>query len=259
MEANGILRKEAPKRSRKPPPTTMDRVLGICYLAFEWIEGMYPKAKQCQYQLADLLTMALAMFVFKYPSMYQYLHDTNREAKGVITTMIAAQRQRDQGTLRYRILRQQPLNSAHPDILVTVIQGERVYDKQVQVVGEGITTLTVTPATVAALVRYARQRWPIENEVFQTMKDQKGLNFEHNFGHGKAYLCDNLGMLMLVVALIDQFNVLLSPMVREVRGLSTHRGRLWERQRIYLCDRSVSGWHDFYTAMFGGLDPPVSS
>ncbi|MYK42517.1 MAG: hypothetical protein F4039_00280 [Gammaproteobacteria bacterium] len=53
-----------------------------------------------------------------------------------------------------------------------------------QVVGEWITNLPVTAAKVAALVLDTWQRWAIENEVFQTMKDQKGLNFEHNFVHG---------------------------------------------------------------------------
>ena len=54
---------------------------------------MYPKAKQCQYRLSDLLMLALAMFVFKYPSMYQYLHEINREAEDHLPAAVA-QRQR---------------------------------------------------------------------------------------------------------------------------------------------------------------------
>lgn len=454
--------------------TPMAKILGICWSGFERLEEFYPKAAQCQYRLRDLLMLALSMFVFKYPSLYQFLHDINREAEGHLSPAAAAQRQRawaniarlfgvaiqpqdvtlrrrldevktihlavifrllgqwlqqqplwsdfqtpqgnvllaldgtgifssskvhcqrcgvkhhregkktyyhqmvavaavhprqsvalpleaeavsyvagsrqqdgelaaakrllprlreaypqtpfcvlgdalystgpmvqlllslamdfmlvvkpgqgtrprlyryeavagyeearwlrpsrleaskerakrDRGTLRYRILRARSLNATHPDLKVTVIQGERVRNRQVQVVGEWVTNLSVTPANVAALVRDARQRWQIENEVFQTMKDQKGLNFEHNFGHGKAHLCDNLGMLMFLAALADQLSYLTCPLFREVRGLSTTWARLWERQRIYLCDRSVSGWTGFYTVMLGGLDPHVSS
>lgn len=61
---------------------------------------------------------------------------------------------------------------------------------------------------------------PIENEVFKTMKDQKGLNFEHNYGHGKAHLCDNLRRLMLV-ALADQLSYLTCVLFRRMQGLST--------------------------------------
>jgi len=144
-------------------------------------------------------------------------------------------------------------------MLVTVIPVERRVRREVHVVGEWITSLPVTPKKVAAWVRYARQRWQIENEVFKTMKDQKGLNFEHNFGHGKTHLCDNLGMLMFVAAFADQLSLLTCSLFHHVRGLSTTWARQWERQRIYLCDRTVSGWTGFYTVMLGGLDPPEAS
>ncbi|MYK42519.1 MAG: hypothetical protein F4039_00290 [Gammaproteobacteria bacterium] len=49
---------------------------------FERIEEFYPKAAQCQCRLGDLLMLALSMFVFKYPSLYQFLPDINRAAEG---------------------------------------------------------------------------------------------------------------------------------------------------------------------------------
>ncbi|MCY3626697.1 MAG: hypothetical protein OXG88_03545 [Gammaproteobacteria bacterium] len=69
------------------------------------------------------------------------------------------------------------------------------------------------------------------------MKEQKGLNFEHKFGHGEARVYDNLWMIMFIAALADQLSYLTCLLFREVRGLLT----AWARQRIYLCDRLVSG------------------
>ena len=42
-----------------------------------------------------------------------------------------------------------------------------------------------------------RSRWKIENETFNTLKNQ-GYNFDHNFGHGFKYLSIFLSYLMLL-------------------------------------------------------------
>lgn len=46
-----------------------------------------------------------------------------------------------------------------------------------------ITNLPVTQKTVKKVMRGGRARWKIENETFNTLKNQ-GYNFEHNYGHG---------------------------------------------------------------------------
>jgi hypothetical protein len=40
------------------------------------------------------------------------------------------------------------------------------------------------PNDVEPVMRGGRARWKIENETFNTLKNQ-GYNFEHNYGHGK--------------------------------------------------------------------------
>ena len=42
-----------------------------------------------------------------------------------------------------------------------------------------------------------RARWKIENETFNTLKNQ-GYHFEHNYGHGYQHLSVVLAMLMLL-------------------------------------------------------------
>ena len=53
------------------------------------------------------------------------------------------------------------------------------------------------------LMRGARARWKIENETFNTLKNQ-GYHFEHNFGHGHQHLSTVLMHLMMLAFLIDQ-------------------------------------------------------
>lgn len=56
---------------------------------------------------------------------------------------------------------------------------------------------------VKELVEVARARWKIENETFNTLKNQ-GYHLEHNYGHGKKYLATNLAILTFLAFLVDQ-------------------------------------------------------
>ncbi len=48
-----------------------------------------------------------------------------------------------------------------------------------------------------------RSRWHIENQVFNTLKNQD-YEFEHNYGHGEQSLSTVFAMLMMLAFLIDQ-------------------------------------------------------
>ena len=52
-------------------------------------------------------------------------------------------------------------------------------------------------------MRGGRARWKIENETFNTLKNQ-GYEFEHNFGHGNKNLSTVFGYLMFLSFLFDQ-------------------------------------------------------
>ena len=49
----------------------------------------------------------------------------------------------------------------------------------------------------------ARTRWRVENEAFNTLKNQ-GYEFERNYGHGKQFLSSTLAGLMMLAFLVDQ-------------------------------------------------------
>jgi len=49
-----------------------------------------------------------------------------------------------------------------------------------------VTDIPVTQNNVKTLVVGGRSRWKIENEYFNTLKNQ-GHNAEHNYGHGTQY------------------------------------------------------------------------
>jgi hypothetical protein len=93
-----------------------------------------------------------------------------------------------------------------------------------------ITNLPLTVATGEKVMRAGRSRWKIENETFNTLKNQ-GYHFEHNYGHGTQHLATVLALLMLLAFLVDQIQQRCSQVFRQVwRGLGT-KAKVWELRR----------------------------
>lgn len=66
-----------------------------------------------------------------------------------------------------------------------------------------ITSLWILPGLAPHFVEVARAKWKIENETFNVLKNH-GYNLEHNYGHGKQFLCSLFATLMFLAFLIDQ-------------------------------------------------------
>lgn len=68
-----------------------------------------------------------------------------------------------------------------------------------------ITDLLIQETNCAFLAKIGRTRWKIENETFNTLKNQT-YDLEHNFGHGQSFLAQNLAQLMFLAFSFDQIN-----------------------------------------------------
>jgi hypothetical protein len=80
-----------------------------------------------------------------------------------------------------------PLNDTHFDLEVNFLEyWEHAPDGSVQHFS-WVTDLPVDDSNRMTLMRGARARWKIENETFNTLKNQ-GYHFEYNFGHGNQHL-----------------------------------------------------------------------
>lgn len=93
-----------------------------------------------------------------------------------------------------------------------------------------VTSLPVTRRTVEKIMKAGRARWKIENETFNTLKNQ-GYNFEHNYGHGEQYLATVLAMLMMLAFLIDQIQERCCELFRQLRANLRTRAKLWDSMR----------------------------
>jgi selenocysteine lyase/cysteine desulfurase len=79
-------------------------------------------------------------------------------------------------------------------------------------------------------MRAGRSRWKIENETFNTLKNQ-GYHFEHNYGHGQQHLATVLANLMMLAFLVDQIQQRRCQLFRQLwKGLGT-KSKLWASMR----------------------------
>lgn len=95
-----------------------------------------------------------------------------------------------------------------------------------------VTDFKITRGNARHLVRGGRARWRIENETFNTLKNQ-GYHFEHNFGHGKQNLSVVFATLMMLAFLVDQVQQRCCPLFQAVwKKLRTKR-LVWDNLRSH--------------------------
>ena len=80
-----------------------------------------------------------------------------------------------------------------------------------------VTDIEITEKNVRHLVRGARGRWKIENEGFNTLKNQ-GYHLEHNFGHGKNNLSEAFFVLNILAFFMHQIFELVDGLYQMARG-----------------------------------------
>lgn len=134
------------------------------------------------------------------------------------------------GTARFS--NQLILNGSHLDIEVNYFEYERINLKTGKRVyfHSWVTDIPISKLNIKEMVSVARSRWKVENETFNTLKNQ-GYDLEHNYGHGKQFLSTNFAILMFVAFLIDQIcQILCAPFVAAWEAAGTKKN-LWEKAR----------------------------
>jgi len=161
----------------------------------------------------------------------------------------------DDGVVRgYRFRNTVPLNHEHADLKVNFIDYWEVKPNGKTFTYACVTDLPVTAENVAEIVRAGRARWKVENETFNTLKNQ-GYNLEHNYGHGKKHLSTVFATLMMLTFLMDQVQEACCRYFQEARLEFTAKKRLWERIRAHFALSTIASWEALYAAIIWKTDP----
>lgn len=154
---------------------------------------------------------------------------------------------RDSKTYHLRFINDVPLNESHEDIRVNFIECAEITGKGKRQRFTWITDIPVTANNIYQLMRGARARWKIENETFNTLKNQ-GYHFEHNFGHGYHYLSSVFAHLMMLAFLIDQLQQLCCPFFQKALKACLKKKNLWEELRNYFRCSLIESWEALFHA-----------
>ena len=103
---------------------------------------------------------------------------------------------------RFRFVNDVPLNASNVDGRVNFIEYWEMGDAKVQHFS-WVTNLRVSRRNAFHLMRGGRARWKMDNETFNTLKNQ-GDNFEHNYGHGTQNLSVVFATVMMLALVVDQ-------------------------------------------------------
>ncbi len=131
----------------------------------------------------------------------------------------------------YRYVNDLPLNESNQDVRVNMIEFI-VFKNGKRTIFTWVTSFTITDANILILARAGRVRWKIENETFNTLKNQ-GYHLEHNFGHGKENLSSVMASIMMLSFLVDQIQQLSCTLFQNAWKKMGSKKRLWEKMRTH--------------------------
>jgi hypothetical protein len=162
----------------------------------------------------------------------------------------------DTGLLHhFRFANSVPLNESNPDVLVNVLEYWE-FDRDLKKVQHfsWISDFLLTPDNVWDIMRGGRARWKIENETFNTLKNQ-GYHLEHNYGHGEQNLSVVLALLMMLAFLVDQVQQLCCPLFQAAWRKMKTKCHLWDEIRNHFRTLLFDSMAELLMALVRGIAP----
>jgi len=162
----------------------------------------------------------------------------------------------------FRYCTRAPLNESNPDELVNVLlYWEIPPDQKAKAKAQApvqhfswITDLALNADTVWDIMRGGRARWKIENETFNTLKNQ-GYHLEHNYGHGVQNLSVVPALLMMLAFLVDQVQQLCCPLFQAAWHKMKTKCHLWEEIRHHFRILLFDSMAELLTTLIRGIAP----
>lgn len=157
----------------------------------------------------------------------------------------------------FRIVYDAPLNKSNQDHRVTFVEYWEENSKTGKIRRfSWITDLDITEDNVYLFMRGARARWKIENETFNTLKNQ-GYNFGHNYGLGKKHLSETFVFLMMLAFLVDQIQQLCCPLFNAAWKEWKSKRSLWEKVRSKFHEFSIQTMEELYRSLLDHKQIPL--
>lgn len=144
-----------------------------------------------------------------------------------------------------------PINESSEDLIINFLDYTEIKANGASCTFTWVTDIEITNDNVFQIMKGGRARWKIENETFNTLKNQ-GYQFEHNYGHGNEHLSVTLAFLMMLAFLTDQAQLLSCKIVQESLHKAKRLSILYRDIRKLFTTFVFSSWEDLYSAIAYG-------
>jgi len=158
---------------------------------------------------------------------------------------------------KFHFINQVPINESNQDVLINFVEyWEERFDKKTQKYKtqhfSWVTDIEVNIENVYQIMRGGRARWKIENETFNTLKNQ-GYNFEHNFGHGNKNLSTVFAYLLMLAFLFDQIQAMACGLFKAALEKIGRKSYLWEKIRYLFFSFNLDSMEQILRAIVYGF------
>lgn len=152
---------------------------------------------------------------------------------------------------RYRYINQVQLNKSHPDFKTNFLEYWETDKNGKKQHFSWVTDMTINNENIYDIMRGGRVNWKIENNTFNTLKNQD-YHFSHNFGHGYKNLSTVFGMLLMLAFFVDQVQELSCQLFKKARAKFKSRTSLWERIKGIFQNFFIESWDDVFNGIANG-------
>ncbi len=190
-------------------------------------DGLYSK----QPFIDELKTANMSYILVAKPSDHKIIFEWVQEMFGLKAGNQMAFTDKKGRKHQYRWVNDIPLNGSKDADQVNFFDYRIIAGEKITYRNSWVTDLTINENNIIDLVKAGRARWKIENETFNTLKNQ-GYHLEHNFGHGRQNLSMIFFMINLLAFYVHQVLDLTDPLYQKVRYTKfTSRKEFWNQLR----------------------------
>jgi len=205
--------------------------------------------------IRDLQRLNLRFILGAKPGDHQFLFNQVDEAveQGKVTEFECPAPDDPEKIHYFRFVNQVPLNQSSQDLLVNFLEYWQVGKDDKITRFSWVTDLPVTRQNAFDIMRAGRSRWKIENETFNTLKNQ-GYNLGHSYGLGEKNLSAVFTILMMLAFLIDQIQQMSCWLFQEAWEKAESKRYLWESIRGFFHNYRVDSMETIYRAIAHGFE-----
>lgn len=199
----------------------------------------------------ELKKARMSFILVAKPTDHKILYQWFSELKGLNGISRLKYRDLKKRELLYEWVNDIPLNGTKDADDVNYFEFSLTDNVKVTYHNSWVTDIPIAEHNIRELTKGGRCRWKIENEGFNTLKNQ-GYHIKHNFGHGKKNLSTIFFVLNVLAFFTHQIFELTDPLYQKCRSAFSSRKEFWNQLRCTVRILLFRSWEHMVSCI---LDP----